>query len=86
MQNYGGVLQLHACNHQQGTQYFRYDLHTQQMRAGPDETMCLEADESSGKISVKSCNGQEVKQKWKWGHINEENLNNWEDVGAPIKN
>jgi polypeptide N-acetylgalactosaminyltransferase len=85
MMNYGETIQLHACTHQHGNQYFRYDLHTQQIRAGPDETSCLEADESNGKISVTSCNGQEVKQKWKWGHMNEANLNNWDALGAPIK-
>lgn len=86
IENYGGTIQLHACTHQQGNQYFRYDLHTQQIRAGTDETMCLQADEDNGNISVKSCNGQEVRQKWKWGHMNESNLNNWDDLGAPIKN
>lgn len=85
IQTYGGTIQLHACSHQQGTQYFRYDLNTQQIKAGADEKQCLEADENSSKVSVKSCNSHEDKQKWKFGHMNEENLKNWKDSGAPMK-
>lgn len=44
----GDKLELHACHHQQGTQYFRYDLDTQQMKTGPSENKCLEADETNG--------------------------------------
>jgi len=85
IQSYGGTIQLHGCTHQQGPQYFRYDLFTQQIKVGNDELQCLEADENSGKVNVKSCSKHEVKQKWKFGHINEDNLENWSNSGAALK-
>lgn len=80
----GDKIQLHACHHQQGNQYFRFDPDTQQIKTGKNEKKCLEADESTGKVHVKSCDSSELKQKWKWGFVNEDNVRNWNTVGAKI--
>lgn len=80
----GDRLELHACHHKQQGQYFRYDLDTQQIKSGVLEHKCLEADETTNKALVKPCNANEVKQKWKWGHENVDNLRNWRKVGARI--
>lgn len=85
IENTGKVLEIHACHHQQGSQYFRYDLDTQQMKNGPSEKKCLQANLETRKIEIKNCDSNEVKQKWKWGKHNEENLKNWDNVGAKIK-
>jgi hypothetical protein len=81
LQNSGNRIEVHTCTHQQGNQYFRYDLETQQMKVGNDEKNCFEADDAKNKIVVKPCNG-EKSQKWVWGEIFEENLRNWDTVGA----
>jgi Ricin-type beta-trefoil lectin domain len=84
LENYGSKLEVHACHHQQGKQYFRYNLDTQQMFAGVKETKCLEADDGNAKVAIKICDSNEIKQKWKWGKVYEENLRNWANVGAKI--
>lgn len=84
IESYGSSVRLAACHHQQGGQYFRYDVDTQQMFSQPSENKCLEADSSSQKILLRPCNSQETKQKWKWGHIDEDNLRNWKSRGAKI--
>lgn len=80
----GDKIQLHACHHRQGGQYFRYDLETQQIKNGVQEHKCLQADEGSGKVIVSQCDSNEAKQKWKWGHVNEANLRNWRNIGARV--
>ena len=82
--SYGTTVRLGACHHKQGGQYFRYDLDTQQMYSQPSEKKCLEADPTSQKILIKSCDSNEIKQKWKWGEVNEDNLRNWNKCGAKI--
>lgn len=77
-------LELHACHHKQGGQYFRYDIDTQQMKHRPNEKNCMEADAGASRVYIKPCDNQNINQKWKWGSINEENLRNWEGVGAKI--
>jgi hypothetical protein len=51
------------------------------MKVGNDEKNCLEADDAKNKILVKPCNDDE-KQKWTWGETFDENLRNWNTVGA----
>ena len=80
----GQKLELHACHHEQRSQYFRYDLETQQLMNGVKEKRCLEVDDSGSKILIKNCDSNEVKQKWRWGHVNEDNLRNWKNAGARI--
>lgn len=45
---------------------------------------CLEVDSSTNKIVFRKCDVNEVKQKWKWGKHFEDNLRNWENVGAKL--
>lgn len=80
----GKRIEVHACHHQQGTQYFRYDIETQQMKVGAKENKCLQVDDAGSKIETTDCDRNEVKQKWLWGKVNEENLKNWANVGAKI--
>lgn len=80
----GDKIELHACHHQQGSQYFHYDLDTQQLKNGVQEKNCLEANDSGDKVSIKQCKVDEPKQKWKWGRVNEDNLRKWKSVGARI--
>lgn len=75
-------LELVACHHQQGAQYFRYDVETQQIFNGRNEDKCLEASDT--KVFAKPCDANNQLQKWKWGSMNEENLRNWKQVGAKI--
>lgn len=82
----GDSIQLHACHHMQGSQYFRYDLNTQQMKSSSAEQNCMEADEAGAKILIKPCNANEQRQKWKWGRVNASNLRNWTNVGAKLLN
>jgi hypothetical protein len=82
LHNSGNRIEVHACSHQQGSQYFRYDVDTQLMYVGNDEKNCMHADETKSKIVVKPCDKDDVNQRWKWGKIYEENLRNWDKVGA----
>lgn len=84
IESQGGRIELHACHHRQQSQYFRYDLNTQQIKNGVKEKKCLEADEGASKVHIKPCDSNNVNQKWTWGKINESNLMNWKNVGAPI--
>lgn len=84
MEHGGSRLEIHACHHQQGSQYFRYDLDTQQIMIDPKGKKCLEADDASNKIQINKCNSSEQKQKWTWAKVYEDNLRNWENVGAEI--
>lgn len=84
MDSRSGKVELHACTHHQGSQYFRYDLETKQMKVREIEKQCLETDADGAKILIVSCNPAEIKQKWEWGHVNEENLRNWQSVGAKM--
>lgn len=77
-----GRVELVACHHQQGAQYFRYDVESQQMFCGKNEDTCLEAGDI--KLVTKPCDANNKFQKWKWGSVNEENLRNWKVVGAKI--
>lgn len=77
-------IELHACHHSQGNQYFRYDLDTQQIKHHPSEEKCLEINENSKRILVKECDVNEIKQRFKWGHVNETNLRNWNNLGAKV--
>lgn len=52
------------------------------MKVGVDEKNCLEADNVKDKVLVKTCDSNEAKQKWKWGKMYEDNLRNWDNVGA----
>ena len=78
----GSKIEVGTCHHQQGSQYFHYDLDSQQMKVGSNEKNCLEADEANSKILVKACDKNESKQKWTWGKLFEDNLKNWDKVGA----
>jgi polypeptide N-acetylgalactosaminyltransferase len=80
----GGNLQLSSCHHQQGSQYFRYDLSTQQLKSTSAEQRCIEADATGSNMSIKPCNSENGRQKWRWGRVNEANLKNWTNVGAKI--
>lgn len=82
LENSGNRIQVHTCHHHQGSQYFRYDLETQQIKVGVNEKNCLEGDDVKNKILVVTCDSNEVKQKWTWGQLYEENLRNWDTVGA----
>jgi hypothetical protein len=81
---YGSNIRLAACHHRQGSQYFRYDLDTQHIYSQSSEHKCLEADSSRQRIVIKKCDADEIKQKWKWGHANEDNLRHWKQRGAKI--
>lgn len=80
----GDSIQLHACHHMHGNQYIRYDLDTQQLRHKTDESKCLQASDDGSSVVLRKCNDSEKKQKWKWGHVDEALLRNWENEGAKI--
>jgi len=78
-------IELHACHHKQGKQFFRYDLETQQIFSGSSKEKCLELDKGPKTIIIATkCDANNIKQKWKWGHVNEENLRDWKNKGAKI--
>lgn len=80
----GDKLELHACHHKQGGQYFRYDPDTQQIKNGVKEKNCMEADENHENVHMKKCNSNEPRQRWIWGRMNDENLRHWKSAGARI--
>lgn len=80
-----GTLQLHACQRRQQNQYFRYDLDTQQLKHRKDEKKCLEVSTDGNKVGIADCDSNEQRQKWKWGHVDEEKLRNWENEGVTLE-
>lgn len=54
------------------------------MKNRETEQRCLEANQDTGKVQITNCDDNEIKQKWKWGKINEDNLKNWKTVGAKM--
>lgn len=52
------------------------------MKVGNDEINCLEADNVKNKVLVKLCDANQKTQKWTWGKLYEDNLRNWDKVGA----
>lgn len=79
-----GKLELHSCHHRQGSQYFRYDVDSQQIKSTVHENKCLEAVDNVNQVHINPCDEKNVNQKWTWGKINSENLANWKTVGAKI--
>jgi hypothetical protein len=75
------------CKFEQGNQYFRYDVDTQQIFVGVvRHNRCMEVEEGdSHMIIVAECDEEKISQKWKWGSVNETMLRNWADYGKPIK-
>lgn len=82
IQPQGEKLQLHACQHRQKGQYFKYDLDTQQIKHPEGETACIEAGDGGQFPVMKKCDPNEVKQKWIWGTINEDNVRNWDSLNV----
>lgn len=85
-----GVLITGICHHQQGNQYFRYDLRTQQIfHAGEARNECIDMNPSKtdeGALFFATCDEESLTQKWKFGFVNETALNGWLKYGAEIPN
>lgn len=78
-------LKTFSCHHGQGNQYFRYDLETKQIFHGPKRNQhCVEVNIGTQAVYVTTCNDKKLEQKWKWGFVNETNIQNWGTYGSPI--
>jgi hypothetical protein len=78
-------LKTFSCHHGQGNQYFRYDLQTMQIYHGPKRNKhCIEVDIKTQFVYVTLCDTSKKSQKWKWGFVNETNIQNWTTYGSKI--
>lgn len=48
----------------------------------PTRNQCLDLVER--KVVVSKCDHRKKTQRWEWGFVDEENLNNWESYGAKL--
>ena len=75
-----------SCHKDQGSQYFRYDLVTFQIRQGHYRSnSCIDADFESQTVFTSKCDPEKMTQKWKFGFVNETNVHNWLSYGTAIK-
>ncbi|XP_038113226.1 N-acetylgalactosaminyltransferase 6 [Culex quinquefasciatus] len=74
---------LFNCHESQGNQLWRYDQETQMIMHGkPSRDQCL--DLVGKKVVVSKCDNRKKSQRWDWGYVNRENLDNWEEYGAKL--
>lgn len=74
-----------GCHNSQGNQYFRYDMKNLHIYHGPKRNdNCMEADPGTQSVYVTRCNFTKDAQKWKWGFVNETNINNWLTYGSRL--
>ncbi|EAT48275.1 AAEL000639-PA [Aedes aegypti] len=79
----GSEVILFNCHESQGNQLWQYDTETQMIRHGkPTRNQCLDLVER--KVVVSKCDHRKKTQRWEWGFVDEENLNNWESYGAKL--
>lgn len=52
------------------------------MHGKPSRDQCL--DLVGKKVVVSKCDNRKKTQRWDWGYVNRENLDNWEEYGAKL--
>lgn len=74
------------CHHSQGNQYFRYDPKTSQIFHGSKKNnRCVDMDILNRSVFVTACDSSSKTQQWRWGFVNETNINNWLSYGSKIE-
>lgn len=73
---------LYPCHGQQGNQYWRYDVETQQFMHGGNPR-CLDCDPGSLKLFVTTCDESSKTQKWRFENVNLTMLADWDNIGVP---
>lgn len=70
------------CHHQRGTQHWKFDLETRQIR-NPLLKKCLEAN-GENLVFMGDCDVENIEQQWKWTFENRTALNDWDRNGIAI--
>lgn len=80
-----GNLTVNECKFNQGNQYFRYDLETQQIFCGTKRNnQCIDMDPTLKTVFVAPCAAHKKTQMWIWGFTNETMLSDWANYGKEI--
>ncbi|CRK95802.1 CLUMA_CG009258, isoform A [Clunio marinus] len=77
------TLNLSNCNHQRGSQRWKFDLSTRQI-IHPRKNECLETKDDDNQISLSKCDADLVEQRWKWTYENTTALMDWDKSAIKI--
>ena len=84
-QKLGVDIILYSCHESQGNQLFHYDYKKKKIYHGkPELKHCLDANLVKRKLFIAKCDDSKESQKWEWGRVYKENLDNWLRYGQKI--